>query len=143
MAVATGQINAAWRKAGRGGNANKTLTLMVQSRRLKRTPLGGRMGSEYSLGSGRLPARAAAKHATARAAAKKTQKRGEYKLTAEEFVLSLLKGRRVLSTRQLAAAWKKAGRGGIPADTLSKMTKARKLKRTPLGGRMGSEYRAG
>jgi DNA-binding transcriptional regulator YiaG len=79
-------------------------------------------------------------------AAKKPSKgqrrRGTFKQTAEEMILSLLKARRVLTTSQLAAAWKKSGRAGPVDNTLSLMVKAKKLKRKPLGGKKGSQYRA-
>ena len=79
--------------------------------------------------------------APAGTAAGKTPKRGVYKQTAEEMILSLLQGRKALPTRQLAAAWKKAGRGGAVDNVLSNMVKAKKLTRKPLGGKQGSEYR--
>jgi DNA-binding transcriptional regulator YiaG len=70
------------------------------------------------------------------------RKRGTFAQTAEEMILGLLSGRKALTTTQLAAAWKNAGRGGAVDNTLSRMVKARKLKRTSLGGKKGSEYRA-
>jgi DNA-binding transcriptional regulator YiaG len=68
--------------------------------------------------------------------------RGSFKQTAVELILSTLKGKKALTTKQLAAAWAKAGRGGVVDDALSKMVKAGKLKRQPLGGKKGSLYRA-
>ena len=79
---------------------------------------------------------------TAKKSSKGQRRRGTFKQTAEEMILSLLKGRRVLTTSQLAAAWKKSGRAGPVDNTLSLMVKAKKLKRKPLGGKNGSEYRA-
>lgn len=79
----------------------------------------------------------------AKPAPRKAGKRGTFKQTAEEMILSLLKGRKVLTTSQLAAAWKKAGRGSTVDNALSRMVKAKQLKRKPLGGKKGSEYRAG
>ena len=79
----------------------------------------------------------------AKPAPRKTFKRGVFKQTAEEMILGLLKGRRVLKTSQLVAAWKKSGRGGKVDNVLSLMVAARTLKRKPLGGKKGSEYRAG
>ena len=81
------------------------------------------------------PGKAAAKNV-------KPKPQGKFRLTAEEMILSLVKGRRVLTTRQLAAAWKKEKRGGAVDNALSRMVKAKKLKRKPLGGKKGSEYRA-
>ncbi len=84
------------------------------------------------------------KTASANAAkpAPRKQKRGVFKQTAEEMILGLLKGRKALTTHQLVALWKKAGRGATVDNTLSLMVKAGKLKRKPLGGKKGSEYRA-
>ena len=47
-ATTTAQVNAAWKKAGRGGNADNTLYLLVASRKLKRTKIKGQRGSTYS-----------------------------------------------------------------------------------------------
>jgi hypothetical protein len=57
-------------------------------------------------------------------------------------ILSSLKGRKTLTTQELAAAWAKAGRGGAVDNALSRMVKAKKLKRKPLGGKLGSAYAA-
>ncbi|MFI5382051.1 MAG: hypothetical protein ACHRHE_22375 [Tepidisphaerales bacterium] len=43
------EINAAWKKAGRPGNADNTLSLMVKARKLKRTKLEDGRGSRYSV----------------------------------------------------------------------------------------------
>ena len=93
--------------------------------------------------SGRLPASAAAPKAAARPTPRQARKRGTFTQTAEEMILSLLKGRKAMTTSQLAAAWKKAGRGGAVDNALSRMVKAKLLKRKSLGGKLGSEYRAG
>ena len=47
--ITSGQINAAWTKAGRPGKADNTLSLMVNAGKLKRTPLKGARGSTYRL----------------------------------------------------------------------------------------------
>ena len=47
--ITSGQINAAWAKAGRPGKADNTLSLMVNAGKLKRTPLKGARGSTYRL----------------------------------------------------------------------------------------------
>ena len=80
---------------------------------------------------------------TAKKPSKGQRRRGTFKQTAEEMILSLLKAQRVLTTSQLAAAWKKSGRAGPVDNTLSLMVKAKKLKRVKLKGQKGSEYRAG
>jgi len=42
---------------------------------------------------------------------------------------------------EINAAWKKEGRKGTAAVSLSKMTKAKKLNRMKLKGQRGSQYR--
>lgn len=73
----------------------------------------------------------------------KPRPRGQYKQTATEFVASLLKGRKAMTTAEINAAWKKSGRGGVADDTLSLMVKAKKLKRAKVKHGRGSMYRAG
>ena len=75
-----------------------------------------------------------------KASAGQRRKRGVFQQTAEAMILWLLKGRKVLTTGDLGSAWKKAGRGGAVDNTLSRMVKAKKLRRKPLGGKKGSEY---
>jgi DNA-binding transcriptional regulator YiaG len=48
-ATTSSQINAAWVKAGRKGNADNTLSIMVKSKKLKRTKIKGERGSVYSV----------------------------------------------------------------------------------------------
>jgi len=71
------------------------------------------------------------------------KKPGKGQQTAVEFVLSLLKGRKSLSSAEINAAWKKAGRAGNADNTLSIMTKGKMVKRTKIKGARGSEYRLG
>jgi hypothetical protein len=73
----------------------------------------------------------------------KASKRGTFKLTAQEFVSSLLQGRKVLTSAEINVAWKKAGRAGNADNTLSLMVKAKSLKRRKIEGQRGSEYRRG
>lgn len=133
----TAQVNAAWKKAKRPGAANKTLELMVKAKRLRRTAVPGERGSLYFTG---FKPRSAV--TPAKSPATKPYKRGQFRQTGQELVLSLLKGRRVLTTSQLGAAWKQAGRGGTVDNVLGQLVKAKKLKRKPLGGMKGSEYQA-
>ena len=48
-ATTSGEINAAWRRAGRQGKADNTLSLMVKARKLKRAKLKDERGSRYSV----------------------------------------------------------------------------------------------
>jgi DNA-binding transcriptional regulator YiaG len=49
-ATTSSEINRAWRKAGRAGRADNTLSLMVKARKLKRARLKDERGSRYSGG---------------------------------------------------------------------------------------------
>lgn len=66
--------------------------------------------------------------------------RGEYSQTAEEFITSLVKGRKATTSSQINAEWKRSGRPGKADNTLSKMVRERKLKRIKLKGERGSRY---
>jgi DNA-binding transcriptional regulator YiaG len=48
-ATTSGQINAAWKKSGRGAKADNTLSRMVAARKLKRVKLKGERGSRYGV----------------------------------------------------------------------------------------------
>ena len=47
--MATAEINAAWKKAGRGGSADSTLGKLVKAKKLKRQKVKKGKGSAYSL----------------------------------------------------------------------------------------------
>ena len=67
-------------------------------------------------------------------------KRGRFAQNAEEFIVSLVKGRKATTTGDLNAAWTKAGRKGRADNTLSRMVTAKKLKRVKVKGERGSRY---
>jgi hypothetical protein len=46
----TAEINAAWKRNGRGGTADNTLGKLVKQRKLKRTPDQGWTGKQLQLG---------------------------------------------------------------------------------------------
>jgi DNA-binding transcriptional regulator YiaG len=77
----------------------------------------------------------------AREVAIKSPSRAGSKLTAQEFILGLLRGRKVLTSAEINAAWKKAGRAANADNTLSLMVQGRKLTRAKLKGQRGSVYR--
>jgi hypothetical protein len=47
--LTTAQVNAAWKKADRGGRAENALTKLVQARQVKRVKVKGERGSQYSV----------------------------------------------------------------------------------------------
>lgn len=71
--------------------------------------------------------------------ASKSRKRGIFSQTADELILSMLKGKPMV-TREVTAAWKRAGRGGKPDNTLGKLVKEKRIKRTPVKDGRGSSY---
>ena len=91
-------------------------------------------------------AKAAAVAAKAKAPAapkaKRGRKRGQFTQTAEQFVTDFLNTGGPMTSTAINAAWKKAGRAGDANVTLSKMTKAKKLKREKLKEGKGSTYTA-
>lgn len=66
-------------------------------------------------------------------------KRGSYGQTAEQLILSLLKGKGATS-KQINASWKDAGRKGRADNTLNRLFKAGEVKREKLQGQKGSRY---
>jgi|GEM_PF-1520782 len=73
------------------------------------------------------------------AAPKAGRKRKKYAQTAEQLVLGLVKGKGAISSA-INKAWKDGGRTGRADNTLNKMLKDGKVKRTPLKGQKGSTY---
>ena len=47
--LSTAEINAAWKKEGRGGTADNTLTKLVKDSKLKRESVEGQRGSIYTV----------------------------------------------------------------------------------------------
>jgi hypothetical protein len=74
------------------------------------------------------------------APAKRRRRRHRFGRTADEFVLSLLKAEKSLVTSDINAAWKKSGRGNTADNTLGKLAKEKKVKRTPVKEGRGSMY---
>ena len=95
----------------------------------------------YALKKGAVAAvKAAAGPAKAPAVKGRTKgKRGTFSQTAEQLILSLVKGKGA-TTADLNKAWKAAGRAGKADVNLSKLVKAGKLKRKKLKEGKGSTY---
>lgn len=69
------------------------------------------------------------------------RRRGKFKQTGQEAILNLLQNRKSLTTSAINDAWRREGRGGTADVMLGLLVKARKLKRTKIEGKRGSEYR--
>ncbi len=74
---------------------------------------------------------------------RRAAKRRSFAQTADEFVLGLLKGGKKMTRPEINGRWKQAKRGGSPDNTLSKLSKAKTLKKEPIAGGRGSRYRLG
>ena len=86
------------------------------------------------------PARNRATTAKSPAAAPARRRgRRSFSQTADEFVLALLKDKQMI-TGEINAAWKRAGRGGAADNTLGKLVKEKRIKRTPVKDGRGSSY---
>jgi hypothetical protein len=67
------------------------------------------------------------------------RKRQTFEITAHEFVLGLLKSKS-LTTAEVNAAWKQAGRGGNAGTTLTQLFQGKKIKREAVKSGKGSKY---
>jgi DNA-binding transcriptional regulator YiaG len=77
---------------------------------------------------------------TQQAVTKAGRNRRASRQTAEEFVASLVKGRKATTSALINAAWKQDGRPGKADNTLSCMVRLKKLKRKKLKDQRGSSY---
>jgi hypothetical protein len=68
------------------------------------------------------------------------RKRGKFKQTGEQTILSLLKSGKSLTTKDINQAWVSEGRGGTANVLLGKLVQGNKLKRTKVKGEQGSRY---
>jgi chorismate mutase len=66
-------------------------------------------------------------------------KRGYFRVNAATFVLGLLRGR-TLTTKEIVARWRRAGRGGKADNVLTQLVKAGQVKREKIAGEQGSKY---
>lgn len=86
-----------------------------------------------------IPAPVVAAVAPAPAKTTKLHKRKHFAQTAEEFVLSLLAGKSLI-TGDINKAWTAAGRTGRADNTLYILTKKNAVERVPLKDGQGSTY---
>jgi hypothetical protein len=70
---------------------------------------------------------------------KRRRKRGVFKENADQFILGLLKGKS-MTTSQVNAAWKEAGRGGSADHALGNLIKAGQIKKAKVKNGKGSSY---
>lgn len=72
--------------------------------------------------------------------AQSTRRRTRGGPTAEELVLSLVKSTKPATSAAINAGWTQAGRPGRANNTLTRLLKAKKLKRANLAGERGGVY---
>ncbi len=91
---------------------------------------------------GKRRKKAARKKAVKKRAHNKAKKtRRSFRKTGEQFVVDLLKGGKTLTTALINSRWKQARRGHTADNTLSKLTKERKIRRQGIKGERGSTYK--
>ena len=133
--LTTKELAQAWGSAGRKGKVNKVVSVLVNAKKLARRKIKGGQGSNYSLVGSAAPKAVAAMPMVTPAAKKPVQ----HSLTATDFILGLLQGK-MLTTRQVNEAWRKAGRGGRIDTQLSRLVKIGKVNRAVAPTGTGSVY---
>lgn len=68
------------------------------------------------------------------------RRRGKFAVSGDESVLTFIKSHKNATTQDVNKHWKNEGRGNTADNTLTKLVKEKKLKRTPLQGKRGSSY---
>jgi len=66
--------------------------------------------------------------------------RRKFAVSGEQSILDFVKSKSNPIGREIEKHWKSEGRAGVAANLISKLLKAKKLKRTPLKGERGSRY---
>jgi hypothetical protein len=66
--------------------------------------------------------------------------RRKFAVSGEQLILNFVKSKSNPIGRDIEKHWSSEGRAGTAANLLSKLVKARKLKRTPLKDERGSRY---
>jgi len=117
----------------------KSLTKLIAERQTHVAALARIDELFGKFGIAAVPATAPAPVATAPAAVAKSGTRKRRKVTAEEFVLSLLNGKSLI-TGEINRAWIAAGRKGNADNTLYILTKKKAVKRVPVKDGLGSTY---
>jgi hypothetical protein len=106
--------------------------------------VGAALGASINGRPGRKPGRppaAASASAISPATKGRRRQRRKFAVSGDASVLAFVKENRNPTTQEINKHWKQEGRGATADNTLSILTKQKKLKRTPLGnGIRGSRY---
>jgi len=68
------------------------------------------------------------------------RRRRTFAVSGDELVLAFVKAKKNPTTKQINQHWKSRGRKYSADNTLTKLVKEKKLKRTPVVGGRGSQY---
>jgi hypothetical protein len=71
---------------------------------------------------------------------KRKRIRRKFAVSGEQMILSFVKSKSNPIGKDIQKHWGSEGRAGAAANLISKLVKAKKLKRTPLKGERGSRY---
>ena len=129
------------RRGGRGpGRPKGSKKKVGKKKRGGKKKVGKKRGKKKSTKkkASKVGKKVVRKKATKKRSTKK--KRRTFSKTADEFILDLVKGKS-MTTAQINAKWKQAGRGATANNILSKLAKARKLKKEKVKDGRGSSYR--
>ena len=90
---------------------------------------------------GRKPGpKPAAMPSAAEPPAKRRRRRQRFTISGEESVLAFVKEQGKPTSQEIERQWTAEGRKGRAAKALSKLTREKKLTRTPIAGKRGSRY---
>ena len=89
---------------------------------------------------GLLHGNGAATKAKAPKPAKGRRTRRKFAVTGENMIVNFVKSKSSPMGREIEKQWKHEGRAGVAANLISKLVKAKMLKRIPLKDQRGSRY---
>jgi hypothetical protein len=105
--------------------------------------LGGNGSRAPRRGPGRPPASAAMGAGAAAPEGgrrRRRRKRGKFAMSGEDSIIRFIREHRNPATSEITAHWRSEGRGGKADNALSRLVKARRLKRQAIAGERGSRY---
>ena len=106
--------------------------------------VGAVLGTDFGARRRGRPPGSGAKAASAgpgrKAGGRRRRKRGRFATSGEDSILSFIKSNRNPSTQDVNKHWRGEGRGGSADNTLSKLVREKRLKRTSIEGQRGSTY---
>jgi hypothetical protein len=71
---------------------------------------------------------------------RRRRRRGSFAMSGDDSVLAFVQKKGDATTAEIQKHWQTEGRGGKADNSISRLFKEKKLKRTPLDGQRGSSY---